>query len=80
MMTFITRFFWLCYGALKQDSFFKHLRGQGLSLRKTLLLCKDYIIAVAKRIYSNKLLEFSFSLFLSIKLSLNLKFVHIKSL
>ena len=36
-----------------------HFRGQGLSLslRTTLLRCNDYIVAVAKRIDSNKLLE-----------------------
>ena len=34
-----------------------HLRGQGVSLRTTLLHCKDYIVAVAKWVDSNKLLE-----------------------
>ena len=42
-----------CYRALRQDIFSKVLygytfRGQGLSLRTTLLHCKDYIVAVAK--------------------------------
>ena len=37
-----------------------HSGGQGLSLRKTLLHCKDYIVAVAKRIDSNKLLDILF--------------------
>ena len=49
---------------------------QGLSLRTTLLHCKDYIVAVAK-IYG---LKKCFALFLSIRISLNLEFVHIKSL
>ena len=34
-----------------------HFRGQSLSLRKTLLHCKDYIVVVAKLMDSNKLLE-----------------------
>ena len=37
-----------------------HFRGQGLSLRTTLLHCKDYIVAVAKWMDSNKLLEILF--------------------
>ena len=37
-----------------------HFRGQGISLRTTILLCKSYIVAVAKGIDSNKLLEFLF--------------------
>ena len=37
-----------------------HFRGQGLSLRTTLLHCLDYIVAVAKWIDSNKLLEILF--------------------
>ena len=37
-----------------------HLRGQCLSLRTTLLHCKDYIVAVAKGMDSNKLLEILF--------------------
>ena len=56
-----------------------HFRGQGLSLRTTLLHCKDYIVAVAKWTDSNKLLEFCFALFLSIRLSLNVEFVHINN-
>ena len=35
-------------------------RGQGLSLRTTLLHCKDYIVAVAKGMDSNRLLEILF--------------------
>ena len=74
-----------CYRTLKQDifpSFFMviHVRGQGSSLRTTLLHCKDDILAVAKRMESNKLLEILFALFLSVRLSLNVEFVHIKSL
>ena len=51
-----------CYRALT-TMFFPRLfmviyfRDQGLSLRKTLLHCKDYIVAVAKRMDSNKLIE-----------------------
>ena len=37
-----------------------HVRGQGSLLRTTLLHCKDYIVAVAKRMDSNKLLEIWF--------------------
>ena len=39
-----------------------HFRGQGLSLslRTSLLRCKDYLVAVAKRMDSDKLLEFLF--------------------
>ena len=37
-----------------------HFRGQVLSLRTTILLCKGYIVAVAKRMDSNKLLEILF--------------------
>ena len=37
-----------------------HFRGQGLSLRKTLWHCKDYILAVAKGVDSNKVLEILF--------------------
>ena len=53
------------------------LRGQGLSLRTNLLHCKDYIVAVAKCMDS-----FIGNLFCinSIKLSLNVECVHIKSL
>ena len=54
-----------------------HFRGQGVSLRTTLLHCKDYIVTAAKLMDSNKLLEINFALFLSIRLSLNI--VHIKS-
>ena len=58
-----------------------HFRGQCLSLGKTLLHCKDCIVAVAKWMDSNKLLEMLlFVLFLSIRLNLNVKFDHIKSL
>ena len=60
MMTFITRFVWFC-NVLPKFFMVIHLRGQGLSLRKkTLLHCKDYIVAVAKRIDSNKVLEILF--------------------
>ena len=38
-----------------------HFRGQCLSLRITILHCKDYIVAVAKWIDSNKLLEILFA-------------------
>ena len=37
-----------------------HFRGQGLSLSTTLFHCKDYIVAVAKWMDSNKLLEILF--------------------
>ena len=37
-----------------------HFRGQGLLLRTTLLHCKDYIVAIAKWMDSNKLLEILF--------------------
>ena len=57
-----------------------HFRGQGLSLRTTFLRCKDYIVAVAKRMDSHKLLEILFCIYLSIRLSINVEFVHIKSL
>ena len=48
-----------------------YFRGQGLLRRTTLLHCKDYI-----RYYK----KFCFALFLSIRLSLNVEVVHIKSL
>ena len=55
-MTFIIlsyALFLQCYRALEQDSFPRflmviHFRGQGVSLIKALLHCKDYIEAVAK--------------------------------
>ena len=56
-----------------------HFRGQGLSLGTTLLHCKDYIVAVAKWTQINYW-KLCFALFLSIRLSLNVEFVHIKSL
>ena len=37
-----------------------HFRGQGLSLGTALLHCKDYIVAAAKEMDSNKLLEILF--------------------
>ena len=37
-----------------------HVRGPGSSLRTTLLHCKEYIVAVAKLMDSNKLLEILF--------------------
>ena len=37
-----------------------HFRGQGLSLKATLLHCKDYIVAIGKCMDSNKLLEILF--------------------
>ena len=43
-----------------------HFRGQGLSLRTALLHCKDNIVAVAKRMDSNELLEILFCI-ISIK-------------
>ena len=43
-----------------------HFRGQGLSLRTTILHCKDYIVAVAKLMDSNRLLEILFCI-ISIK-------------
>ena len=57
-----------------------HFRGQGLTPRTTLLHCKDYIVAVAKWMDSINYWKFCFAFFLSIKLSLNVEFVHIKSL
>ena len=54
-------------------------RGQGLLLRTTLLHCKDYIVAVAKRMDSYHW-KFCSALFLSSGLGLNVEFVHIKSL
>ena len=43
-----------------------HFRGQGSSLRTTLLHCKDCIVAVAKWMDSKKLLEILFCI-ISIK-------------
>ena len=57
-----------------------HLRGQVLSLRTTLLHCKDYIVTVAKLWTQINYWKFCFALFLSIRLRLNVEFVHIKSL
>ena len=56
-----------------------YFRGQCLSLRKTLLHGKDYIVAVAQWTQINYWIFF-FALFLSIRLSLNVKFVHIQLL
>ena len=58
-----------------------HFRGQGLSLslRTTLLHCKDYIVAVQTEWTQINYWKFCFALFLSIKLSLNVDFFHIKS-
>ena len=39
-----------------------HFRGQCLSFRTTLLHCKEYIVAVAKRMGTNKLLEILFGI------------------
>ena len=39
-----------------------HFRGQGVSLRATLLHCKYYTVAVAKWMDSNKLLELLFGI------------------
>ena len=59
-----------------------HFRGQGLSLslRTTLLRCKDYIVVLQNEWTQINHWKFSFALFLSIKLSLNVDFFHIKSL
>ena len=57
-----------------------HFRGQVLSLRTTLLHCNDYIVAVTKKWTQINYWKFRFALFLSIRLSLNSEFVHIKSL
>ena len=54
-----------------------HLRDQGLSLRTTLLHCKDYIVAVKNEWTQINYCKFCFALFQSIKLSLNVEFVHI---
>ena len=56
-----------------------HFRGQGLSRRKTLLHSKDIILAVANKWTQINYWNFCFTLFVSIRLSLNVKFVHIKS-
>ena len=55
MVTFIIRFVWFCnviehLNGIFFPRFFMviHFRGQVLSLRKALLHCKDYIVAVAK--------------------------------
>ena len=56
-----------------------HFRGKGLSLRTTLLHCKDYIVAVANELAQINYWKFCFALFLSIRLSLNAECVHIKS-
>ena len=67
MLTFIIRFVWFCNVIEHGNKIFFHrlfmvihLRGQGLSLRTTLLDCKDYIVAVAKLMDSSKLLEILF--------------------
>ena len=39
-----------------------HFSGQGVSLRATLLHCKDYTVAVAKWMDSNRLLELLFAI------------------
>ena len=54
-----------------------HFRGQGLSLRTTLLHCKDYIVAVAKLMAQINYWKFCFALFLSIRLSLSVGFFFI---
>ena len=56
-----------------------HFRGQVLSLRTTLLHCKDYIEAVANEWTQINYWKFCFALFLLIRLSLNVEIVHMKS-
>ena len=67
MVTFIIRFVWFCNVIEHRNKIFSprffrviHFRDQGLSLRATLLHCKDHIVAVAKWMNSNKLLEILF--------------------
>ena len=61
-MELIIRFVWF-YNVIEKGSF---VQGSLLSYnlevkaRKTLLHCKDYIVAVAKSVDSNKLLEILF--------------------
>ena len=86
MVTFILRFVWFCnviehWNRLFFPRFFIliHFRGQGLSLRTTLCHCKNYIVAVANERTQINYWKFCFALFLSMRLSLNVEIVHIKS-
>ena len=54
-------------------------RGQGLLLRTTLLHCKDYN-QLLQNAWTHIYWKFCLAFFLSIRLSLNVEFVHIKSL
>ena len=57
-----------------------HFRGQCLSLRTTILHCKDYIVAVTNEWTQINYWKFCFAMFLSIRPSLNVELVQTKSL